>query len=226
METAPRSPRERFREQTRNEAKRVALEQLAESGPAGISVNAIAKRMGVTGPALYRYFENRDALLTDLVVDAYRDLGDALEDALRTHRRKAPATRFRELAARFRGWALQQPHRYLLLFGTPVPGFRAPELTFDLADRAFRPILEVFVDLAPEGLPAERSVLDRQLVAWREVRGGLMAPPAVLQRGLLAWSRLHGLVSLEVEGQFVDMGVDPELLFRAEVESLLAQSWK
>lgn len=226
MEAAPRSPRERFREQTRGEAKRVALEQLAESGPEGISVNAIAKRMGITGPALYRYFENRDALLTDLIVDAYRDLGDAMDDVVQANRRKAPATRFRELAARFRAWALEQPHRYLLLFGTPVPGFRAPELTIDLADRAFRPLLDVFADLAPDGLPAERTVLDRQLTAWRELRGGPAAPPAVLQRGLRAWSRMHGLVSLEVGGQFVAMCVDPEPLFRAEVESILAQPWQ
>lgn len=225
MEAAARSPRERFREQTRNEAKRVALEQLAESGPGGISVNAIAKRMGVTGPALYRYFENRDALLTELIVDAYSDLGDAMEEAARTHRRKAPAARFRELGDTFRSWALRQPHRYLLLFGTPVPGFRAPERTIDLADRTFRPVLEVFVDLAPDGLPDARSELDRQLTAWRELRGGPSVPPAVLQRGVQAWSRMHGMVSLEVEGQFVAMGVDPEPLFRAEVESVLAQPW-
>ncbi|MCI2419374.1 TetR/AcrR family transcriptional regulator [Saccharopolyspora sp. K220] len=226
MAPAPRSPRERFREQTRNEAKRVALEQLAESGSAGVSVNAIAKRMGVTGPALYRYFANRDALLAELIVDAYRDLGDALEEAAHAHRRKAPAARFRELAARFRSWGLEQPHRYLLLFGTPVPGFRAPELTFDLADRAIRPILEVLADLAPEGLPAQRSALDRQLTAWRELRGGPVSPPAVLQRGLQAWTRLHGLVSLEIEGQFVGMGIDPAPLFRAEVESLIDQPWR
>ncbi|MEV5540748.1 TetR/AcrR family transcriptional regulator [Saccharopolyspora shandongensis] len=226
MDAAPRSPRERFREQTRNEAKQVALDQLAESGPAGISVNAIAKRMGVTGPALYRYFESRDALLTDLVVDAYNDLGDAMEAAAQAHRGAEPATRFRELGARFRSWALAQPHRYLLLFGTPVPGFQAPELTIDLADRAFRPVVDAVADLAPGGLPTERTAFDRQLTAWRERRGESPLPPAVLQRSLLAWSRMHGLISLEVEGQFGAMLVDPEPLFRAELESVLDQPWQ
>ncbi|MEV0700764.1 TetR/AcrR family transcriptional regulator [Saccharopolyspora sp. NPDC050389] len=226
MDAAPRSPRERFREQTRNEAKRVALDQLAESGPAGISVNAIAKRMGITGPALYRYFENRDALLTDLIVDAFNDLGDAMEAAAQAHRRKAPAAKVRELGARFRAWALEQPHRYLLLFGTPVPGFRAPELTIGLADRALRPLLDAVADLAPDGLPAERTAFDRQLTAWHERRGGSPLPPVVLQRGLQAWSRMHGLISLEVEGQFVGMRVDPEPLFRAELESIIDQPWQ
>ncbi|GAA2780432.1 TetR/AcrR family transcriptional regulator [Saccharopolyspora taberi] len=226
MNEAPRSPRERFREQTRNEAKRVALEQLAESGPSGISVNAIAKRMGVTGPALYRYFEGRDALLTELVTDGYRDLAEALEAAAHAHRRKAPATRFREVALRFRAWALEQPHRYLLLFGTPVPGYRAPELTFELADRSMRTILEAVVALAPADLPSGRAAPDRELVAWRERRGEPPAPPAVLRRAVLAWTRLHGLVSLEVAGQFGGMGVSPEPLYRSEIENLLHQPWE
>ena len=225
MGEAPRSPRERYREQTRNEAKRVALDQLAVSGSAGISVNAIAKEMGVTGPALYRYFEGRDALLTELVTDAYRDLAEALEAAVHEHRRKAPAARFRELALRFREWALRQPHRYLLLFGTPVPGYRAPAETFDLADRAMRTIVVAVADLAPDDLPAGRSALDRELAGWRETRGGPTASPAVLRRAVLAWTRLHGLVSLEVEGQFKGMGVSPEPLYRSEIETLLHQPW-
>ncbi|CAM05806.1 TetR family transcriptional regulator [Saccharopolyspora erythraea NRRL 2338] len=219
-------PRERFREQARAEAKRVALDQLAESGPAGVSVNSIAKRMGITGPALYRYFENRDALLTELVSDAYQDLAEALEEASEGSRRKSPPVRFRELAHRFRSWALEQPHRYLLLFGTPVPGYRAPGLTLGLADRAMRAIIDVVADLAPAEPPAGRSALDRQLASWRAERGDdAQRPPAVLRRALLTWTRLHGLVSLEVEGQFTAMGVAPELLFRLEVQTLLDQPW-
>ncbi|MFC7341846.1 TetR/AcrR family transcriptional regulator [Saccharopolyspora griseoalba] len=224
MSAEPRSPRERFREQTRNEAKQVAMEQLAESGAAGISVNAIAKRMGITGPALYRYFANRDALLTELVADGYRDLAEALERLADEHRPGAPEEGFRELAVGFRGWALDAPQRFLLLFGTPVPGFRASEETVELADRAFRPILEV---LAEAGPPAGggSGALGGQLLAWRERRGGVGHPAPVLEKAVRAWSRLHGMISLEVTGQFAGMGVDPEPLFRAEVESILTGSW-
>lgn len=223
MSAAQRSPRERFREQTRNEAKQVAMEQLAESGPSGISVNAIAKRMGVTGPALYRYFANRDALLTDLVTDGYRDLAETLEGIALDHRRKAPENRFREVAMGFRAWALEAPQRFLLLYGTPVPGYEAPAETFGLADRAFRPLLDALAELAPEAAPS--GALDRQLVAWRERRGGPQPPVPALRKAVRAWSRLHGVLSLEVTGQFAGMGVDPEPLFRAEVDSVLAEPW-
>lgn len=64
------TPRARYRAQIREEIKQQALRQLAESGPAGISVNAIGKELGVSGPALYRYFSSRDDLLTELVIDA------------------------------------------------------------------------------------------------------------------------------------------------------------
>src|SRR4051794_7104077 len=73
--------RGRFRGQVRDDVKAVALDQLAAGGPAALSVNAIAKELGVSGPALYRYFANRDELLAELVVDAYHDFAAALAAA-------------------------------------------------------------------------------------------------------------------------------------------------
>src|SRR6266566_4976413 len=80
---APEPPtmRERYRAQVRSEVKQAAVRQLADSGPAGLSVSAIGKQLGVSGPALYRYFASRDELLTELVIDAYDDLADALRAA-------------------------------------------------------------------------------------------------------------------------------------------------
>src|ERR1044072_6910025 len=124
--------RQQYREQTRQEAKRIALEQLAADGIAGISVNAIGKRMGVTGPALYRYFANRDALLTELISDGYHDMADTLEAAVAGAR---PA-RCGAGAAAMRDWPKPAPHRYLLPYGPPVPAYEAPEHTLTAASRA------------------------------------------------------------------------------------------
>src|SRR3712207_101762 len=121
--------RERYREQTREEAKEVALRQLAESGTGGLSLNAIAREIGLSGPALYRYFANRDALLTALVTDGFHAIGDALEDAATAVADGTAEERLRAVLRTFRERAVAEPHRYQLLFGTPVPGFRAPETT-------------------------------------------------------------------------------------------------
>ena len=223
--------RERYREETRTEAKAHALRQLAYAGHEGLSLNAIAREMGMTGPALYRYFGGRDDLVTELVIDAYNDLADAVAAAVEGARRRSPAGRLRALGVAIREWAIAQPHRYLLLFGTPIPGYSAPDAATAAARRIFDPVLAIAAELAAdsgtgdEPATRRRSALDRQLEAgpWvpDELRGRLPGP--VLARCLLSWSRLHGLVSLEVNGQFGPMGFDPALLYDAELDALAAE---
>ena len=66
---------------------------------------------------------------------------------------------------------------------------------------------------------APRRRLRRELAAWATARG-LDVEPAAAHRAIVVWSRLHGIVSLEIEGNFASMGLDPELLFEAEVAAL------
>lgn len=213
--------RQQYREQTRQEVKRIALEQLASDGMAGVSVNAIGKRMGVTGPALYRYFANRDALLTELISDGYHDLADTLETAIAGARTKP--NKLRAGARAMREWALAAPHKYLLLFGTPIPGYEAPPHTLDAASRSMAALLStVGDDRDPPDDPPRRGKLHRQVTAWGERMGYGDLTARQLHWGLVAWSRMHGHLSLEVTDQFALTEVDPELLFDAEVESLLA----
>jgi AcrR family transcriptional regulator len=209
--------RQRYREQTRQEAKRIALEQLAEDGVAGISVNAIGKRMGITGPALYRYFANRDALLTELISDGYHDLADTVEHAVASA--ETQRGRLRAAARAMRDWAVAAPHRYLLLFGTPVPGYEAPAHTLEAANRTMTAMLSTAgADTAAPG----DGVLQRSLVEWGTRMGHENLTARQLHWGLVGWSRLHGHISLEVTGQFTLTGIDPELLFEAEVDALMA----
>jgi AcrR family transcriptional regulator len=190
--------RDRFRAQMVQEIKDLALRQLAEGGPQALSVNAIAKELGVSGPALYRYFAGRDALLTELILDAYGDLTAALT--------AAPPAR-PDVASAYRSWAVAQPHRYRLLIGAPLPGYDAhdPRLV-----AAAQQAMNVVLRTVPGG-PAPDPVLARQLVAWSN------ADPGVAWRAVTLWSRLHGIVSLEIEGNFASMGLDADRLFAAEV---------
>jgi len=223
----PLSRRARYRAATREEAKDIALRQLAEGGTGAVSLNAIGKEMGVSGPALYRYFASRDALLTELIVGAYGDLAATVEAADVATRRDddgaVPRQRLRALSAALRAWALAQPHRYLLLYGTPVPGYVAPAGTVPLAQRALAPILDALAALpAPATATDPRlDTLDAQFAA-RARETDQQIPGPVLRRGITWWTRLHGLLSLEVEGHFAGMGFDPALLYAAEVDALLA----
>ncbi len=221
------SRRARLRAQTLAEIKEHALAQVAEAGADALSLSAIARAMGMSGPALYRYFASRDALLAVLVADAYGDLADALEQAAAGARRRAPAARVRAVCDAYRDWALAQPHRYRLALGTSYGSGRfAPETTLPATGRSMVVLVDALAGLGP--LPAERPgairALDRQIERWqrgREMHTEL--PPAVLELAIRTWTRLHGVVSLELEGVFEAMALDPALLHRAEVEHVLAQ---
>jgi AcrR family transcriptional regulator len=212
--------RDRFRAQVRDEVKRVALRQLAEGGPQALSVNAIAKELGVSGPALYRYFANRDELLTELIVDAYHDFATALAAATQRSRRRRQ--RLRAVATAFRRWASAQPHRYRLLFAAPLPGYDAQSARLvAAAQEAMDVLLDVLTDLAPAGPSVSRS-LGEQLTRWAYARKRADVSPAVAQLAVVVWTRLHGFVSLEIEGNYAAMGLDPDRLFDAEVAATLA----
>lgn len=214
--------RARLHAATREEAKAIALRQLAEGGIAALSLNAIGREMGLTGPALYRYFTNRDAVLTDLIIDAYGDLATAVETVERPGDGTDAAAALRAFATAYRAWAVAQPHRYLLLYGTPVPGYVAPPETVSLARRIMAPLLDALATLPPPS-PAPGSplaALDAQFAAWAGATDQDAAGP-LLRRGVTWWTRLHGLLGLELAGHFAGMGFDPALLYDAEVTALL-----
>ncbi|MFJ1705418.1 TetR/AcrR family transcriptional regulator [Kitasatospora sp. NPDC088346] len=214
-----RTPRERYRAQVQEEIKEHAWRQIATAGASALSLNAIAKQMGMSGPALYRYFANRDELITELVKDAYRSLADTF--AART----GAGTDLDGLAQALRRWALEDPQRYLLVYGTPVPGYEAPEDTTRIAAEILAHLLGTCV---AEQLPAAPGPLDSHLLVGQLAEYGARAgerpvSSAVLRRALAFWTRLHGVLSLELAGHFTGMGFDPAELYADEVRALRGQ---
>ena len=222
--SAPEPPtmRERYRAQVRDEVKQAALLQLAESGPAGLSISAIGKQLGVSGPALYRYFASRDELLTELVIDAYHDLAHALTDAARHAPGLHPRARLEDIARAYRSWALAQPHRYRLLFGPPLPGCNAhAQRLVEAAQASMNVLLGVLRELGDRTGNPPAEPLASQLLALARTYGPDV-DAAIALRAINIWSRLHGLVSLEIAGNFASMDIDPGHLFEAELVTLTA----
>jgi len=226
-EGTPPDRRARLRAWTREEIKAAALRRLAEHGAEGLSLNAIAKELGMTGPALYRYVTSRDELLADLVVDAWEELADALERAAEENAGASAAKRLGAIGLAYRAWATAEPHRYRLAVQTRLgSGELAPERVIPAAQRAMAVILD-----AIEGLPKARKPkleppadLRAELDSWTQRVDGQQLPPAILLRGVVFWSRLHGLISLELDRHLASMQLDPELLYRAELAELGAQT--
>ncbi|MEU9040662.1 MULTISPECIES: TetR/AcrR family transcriptional regulator [unclassified Kitasatospora] len=217
--TGADTPRERYRAQLREEVKKHAWEQIATAGASALSLNAIAKQMGLSGPALYRYFAGRDELITELVRDAYRSLADTLGAGA------VGGADLAALARALRGWALADPQRYFLIYGTPVPGYHAPADTTAIADEIMRMLVDACAALTPEVAGASETPgasFGAHLEAHRDWAGDHPAPSGVLHRFLVVWTRLHGVLSLELAGHFTGMGFHPDLLFEAELDGLLA----
>jgi AcrR family transcriptional regulator len=231
-ETAARPPRrERVRQATVEEIKAVARAQMAAEGTAAVNLRAIAREMGMTAPALYRYFGSRDHLVTALVTDAYDALADAMEAAVAAVAAGRHADRVRAAFGAFRAWGLEHPTEFALIFGSPIPGYVAPEATRPAGTRYTSLLARLLVEAHAAGaldpaaidfrVPAE---LGRQLEDLQ--RRGFFpgAPVPVVALGLSAWTRLHGLVTLEVFGHLAPAVGDGAALFEQELESILVQS--
>src|SRR5689334_12211302 len=143
--------RERVRTETRNEIMEIARKQIAEQGAASLSLRAIARDMGMTAPAIYRYFASRDDLLTALILDTYNRLADSLEAAVAEHAEDDYRGRFLAFSLAYREWAVANPQDYMFIFTTSVPGYDAPdEVTRPAAARS----MQVFIDLLTQGMQA------------------------------------------------------------------------
>ncbi len=212
------SPRERYRAQIRDEIKQVALRQLAQLGPSGVSVNAIGKELGVTGPAFYRYFASRDELLTELVVDAYTDMAVALRSAADKASGTPARSSLEALARAYREWAVTHPHRYRLLYAPLLPGY---DPNTEQLVEASQASMQLLLDALPpaDGAKQPPKHLATQATAWTKARV-LNSDASTAVRAVQIWSRLHGFVSLEIAGAFASMGLDADTLFDLELTSL------
>jgi AcrR family transcriptional regulator len=217
--------RDRARAELTAEITAIARRQLGEVGAAALSLRAVARELGMASSALYRYFASRDDLLTRLIIDGYDALGAAAEPA---DDPKAPS-RMRWLAVcrAVRAWALAHPHEYALLYGSPVPGYRAPADTVEAAARVGVVLGRILGDAARRGeLLTATGERDTGLVsdAAVAVLGGEhpALDDAVRVRALLAWSALYGTISFELFGHFVGSVEDADRYFDRAMADLAA----
>lgn len=212
--------RERYRRQTVAEIKAAAMAQLCEGGTETVSLNAIARSMAMSTPALYRYFAGRDELLAELAVDIHLALADTLDAA--SARETSTASRVGAVANAYRDWALGQPHAYHLAYETTYGSVRehAADRIPPAAQRCMNVFLGVVAEAGEPPVPPLPAALDQQLRCWNG-GGQHRISTGVLHFGLVWWSRLHGLISLELGQHLAATGVDAALLYRSEIEAML-----
>lgn len=238
---APPSRRERARAATIAEIKAVALRRMHESGTTDVRFSDIARDMGMTAPGLYRYFASSDELITELIVDAYDDLGAAVATARGQASVDDMWTQLFATCQAYRDWARREPQRFALIFGIPVPGYCPPDQgpTTEATKRAIGQLTSIFLDAARVGRlkpplmdHCDQAFIDGITAAHGEdqLMGGAWADesrepvakalePVELQAMLNFWASLHGFVTLDAYGHLEWLGPDAkEALFLSAIQ--------
>jgi len=124
--SSPATRRDRQRQATVAEIKVLARAQLAGGGAGAVNLRAIAREMGTTSSALFRYFPSYNDLISALLADAYHAHADALAAAVDACAPGDHAGRWAALCHAYRDWSLSSPAEFALTHGTPVPATRHP----------------------------------------------------------------------------------------------------
>jgi AcrR family transcriptional regulator len=213
--------RARVRAELTREIVEAARRQLATEGAAGLSLRAVARELGMASSAVYRYFSSRDELLTALIVDAYDAIGAAAEEAESAVTRDDLRGRWRATCRAARAWALAHPHEYALIYGSPVPGYAAPEATIAHAARVGALLCRVVADgVAAGAITTAPDGADAGDVLTPGIAESFGLPEPLAPRVVTAWSSLYGAISFEVFGQTNNVVDDRARYFDAAVERL------
>jgi AcrR family transcriptional regulator len=203
------SRRARVRQATLEEIRATALDLMREQGTTDVRFTDIARVMGMTPPALYRYYADRDELLTALIADGYDVLGARIAEALRPLADDDLAGRWVAAARTYRDWARSDPQQFALVLGMPVPGYVAPDdgPTTEAAKAAMGQLASIFVAAARTGRlgpPLVTEVSEAVTACQRAKHDELVGvvPPESFQAMMQTWAMLHGFVSLEAYGHF------------------------
>ncbi|GAA2620363.1 TetR/AcrR family transcriptional regulator [Streptomyces spororaveus] len=201
--------------------KDIARQQLVKRGAAGLSLDAVVRDGGLPAADVEAVFPHRDDLLTALVIDAYDASGAAMEQADRAAAEGGASGGARLLAVTraLRRWSFENPAEFTLIYGSPVPGYDAPQDTVPAASRTPAVLAGIVRSALEAGelTPPRRSVPGPPLLLPEAVQlfGGAPGAPFedVVERGMVLWSGLIGLLVFQVFSRTHDSVRDEAAFF-------------
>lgn len=217
------SRRARLRAQTSREIEEESFAIIDVGGVHALSIAALARAMAMSAPAVYRYFPSRDALVARLTTQSYQQLATAISQAV-AGRGRAPRAQVGLLVAAYRDWALRHRRRYSMLFGerpADAPGDVAARTPLDEAMSLLIDLLAAIVDPASGEAVGGDPALDGQLRLWARAQERPDTAPQTARAAILLWTRVHGIVSLELAGVFVNQAIDVQRLIDLEIDDVV-----
>lgn len=170
----------------RQQAHQLALDTLRNQGDTAISLRALAKDLGVSAPALYRHFADRESLLAALAVTGFEEL----RDRLLAVDQQVPRRALIDIGLVYVAFAQDEPNLYRLMFGGRVlPKDAHPRL--DQAGHGAFHVLQDTIDRAQQA--------------------GYLKPMPLAIMTAAAWSLVHGLAQLTIDGHLPAANAEPML---------------
>jgi AcrR family transcriptional regulator len=227
--------RERARAATDQEIRQQARSLLVNEGPESVTLRAIARQLGITAPALYRYYESREDLVHHVRMDICADLADELSADLAAIPEADTAAQVQSICRGFRRWALAHPREFAMVFAVPSADNTEHELGQDPFGRIFLSVAGKVLTTKQLVAPPDEEVpaaMRDDLRAFRTdllatiAESGVVVPPDILSIGtayviLQFWVRLYGQVALEVFGHFPFFVSNAEGFFEIMLTDLL-----
>jgi AcrR family transcriptional regulator len=219
-----------MRAATIDEIKATAVRLMHEHG-SGVGFADIAREMGLSAPALYRYFADRNDLLSALMVDGFHELAAQIAAALDTAPADDLAARIEAAASAYRRFATADPQRFSLLFGLPAPGDAAhAKSTAEHANVSamtqFEQLVRSVIDhgVLPSPLVQEVGPAFASEVPNKQAAEGARIPADAYQALLHTLTAIHGFACLETFGHLEWLNEQArDELFQAQI-TLLAHA--
>jgi len=193
----------RLRAATLREIHQTARDLLVEQGSGAVTINGVARRMGMSGPALYHYYSGHEELVGAVTATFFDELAAEMEDARDAARDRAVGDRILAACRAMRSWAVVHPAEFGWIFAGPVgaPQRRPESVRHQAALRFERVLLDLTVELweerpfpVPTELPGSLHAQLREYCATIDNR----LPPEAAHVFLSCWIRLYGLLCMEV----------------------------
>jgi len=220
--------RERVRQAAIDEIKSIAWEIAREHGMEDVTVNGIARRMGMTAPAFYSYFKSRDELIRELVIEAYQSFRHTLIIARDSVPESDIAGRIYQVFIAYREWAVTNASMFGLFAGKPVVGFESPDpVVIEEADQVYGVFLMLYEEAWQKGIiktPGEKVDLPdgyvsdlKKVCEQRSLSFSVELLNLFVKNALL----VHGMISMELSGRFSDLATDRSAFYQFQILDIL-----
>lgn len=194
-----------MRKATLEEIHDAVRKLLVEQGSAAVTINAVARQVGMSGPSLYHYYSSHDALVGAVTADLFDELAATMEQVRDAHADAPIGERILAVCRAMRAWAITHPAEFGWIFAAPIaPPNRQPDSERHRAGQRFeRVLLDLTIELwqthpFPVPDPAELPPsLHEQLIAYSAAIEEKL-PPEAAHVFLSCWIRLYGLLCMEV----------------------------